>query len=416
MHISFLQVSPTLEPTIGPTAPEPTINPTLAPTMNPTTPEPTRGGVLFPTTNEPTQAPNEYTGKPDGGWSPPHGPPAPDGGWSPSHDDHPDGWKSSQAPIAWKNDSWGGKGGKSSSKSAKAKSTKSFSRPQRWIPASGGDWLSYGWHTTGWGSDGHSEDFSWGGKWGRNDSTSSDGTFKWDRPMQGKASKSKSKSSKKGGSWDSAVSMSYSNDDGWWNADDDSVQWDSPIQAKSSKSKSNDWWKPSTWSTDDSLPGGLWVDPAWQVSKGSDSSSSSSSQGHQSSISSGGHNSSSKPISSKSQNGHHAGQSGKGHKKSSSGKEEGDDSASHKYSPTESIQSTKSAKSATVKIERSPPNSYDQSEEISMEDYNKMKYWAEKKWQNKKQSSGSSSCLLASRFFLLASTLAMPIVLGFTLW
>jgi hypothetical protein len=421
-------------------------------------------------------------GKPNGAWSPPHGPPngswsppagffpttakptsyptttleptfnftetprKPSGGWSPSHDDHHDGWNShGPVPGGWKPRGGRKRGEGWGSKSAKPKTAKSSSRPMRWIPASGVDWLSYGWDTS-WGSDGDSEDFSWGGKWGRYDSTSSGDRFKWDRPIHGKTSKSKSS---KNGGWDSAISMSYGSND-WWNAGVSKAKSSKKGNAAMSYGNNNDWWTSATSATN-SLPGGVWVDPAWQVSKGSDSSISSPSQSHQSSkksgssstSGSGGHILSSKPISSISQNGHQVGQSGKGHEKSSSGKgsdpashnysptestqstksSKSSDPASHNYSPTESTQSTKSSKSATVpvQIKKTPTNSSSQSEEISMEDKNKIKYWAEKKWQNTKLSEksagvrvGPSSCP-TSRLLLLISTLATPILLGFTL-
>jgi hypothetical protein len=395
--------------------------PQLAPTLGPTKFLLVPPSGLVPTTAEPTayftgQPSGEKPsgGKPSGGWSPPQTPWKPSGGWSPPQTP----WKPSGGKP-----SGGGKGGEGwGSKSAKTKTAKSSSRPMQWIPASGSDWLSYGWDTS-WGSDGDSEDFSWGGKWGRYDSTSSGDSFKWNRPMYGKASKSKSS---KNGGWDSAISMSYGSND-WWNAGASKAKSSKKGNAVMSYDNNNDWWTSATSSTNSS--GGVWVDPAWQVSKGSDSSSSSPSQSHQSSkksgssstSGSGGHISSSKPISSKSQNGHQVGQSGQGHEKSSSGK--GSDPASHNYSPTESTQSTKSSKSATVpvQIKKTPTNSSSQSEEISMQDYNKIKYWAEEKWQNTKLSGksagarvGSSSCP-TSRFLLLISTLATPILLGFTL-
>ena len=204
--------------------------------------------------------------------------------------------------------------------------------------------------------------------------------------MRGKSSKSKS--SKKGDSWNS-MSMSYSND--WWNDGSSTFVWDT--QSKSSKddgmsmAHNNDWWNvgPSS-----SIPGGLWIDPAY--------SGSSSSQSHQSSQQSVGENMN-KPTSNDSQNGHHVGQSGK------------DDT--HSYNPSESTQSTKSSK--VGQIERSPPHSNGSSEEISIEDYNKMKYWAEKKWQNKKQSSKSAGVRVGSssmsRMMMLTSTVAMPLLL-----
>jgi hypothetical protein len=206
---------------------------------------------------------------------------------------------------------------------------------------------------------------------------------------------------------------------------------------KSSKSKSSNtslgsdaWWNDGAFKTKSSKKSNLAmsygdsdlsssIDSSWQVSKGSDSiSSSPSSQSHQSSKKSAGSNTSGGNItSSKSQNGLHAGgQSGKGHVESSSA-EVSD------YSPTESTQSTKSSKKAPVQINKSPPPSANQSEEISMEDYNEIKYWAEKKWQNMKHLEksagvrvgvGSSTCP-TSRLLLMSSTLAIPMLLGYTL-
>jgi hypothetical protein len=353
----------------------PTTDPTVGAAMNPSTTTPTNfAGCILPDgralanedcipTISPTSDPSPDKGffpktaapwKPSGGgWSPPHG--SPEGGWSPPHNN----------PAAWKNGSRSRKGG---SKSAKEKIAKSSWRPMRWIPASGGDWLSYGWDTS-WGSDGDSDDFSWAGKWGGNDSVSLGDGFKWDRPMQhGKSSKSKS--SKQVSGWDSDVSMSYRSD-AWWNAGASKAKsskkggrWNNaamsygnndywsnagPFKAKSSKkggswndaamsySNNDDWsnagasetesskkgdrwndaamasgndddWRTSPTLSTNSLPRGVWIDPAWQVSKGSDFSSSSSSQSKQSSKKSRGSNTSAgQNPSSDSQKGYHAG-------------------------------------------------------------------------------------------------------------
>ena len=208
--------------------------------------------------------------------------------------------------------------------------------------------------------------------------------------MRGKSSKSKS--SKKGDSWNN-LSMSYSNE--WWNDDSSKFVWDT--QSKSSKgdgmsmTHNNDWWNAGSSS---SIPGGLWIDPAY--------SGSSSSQSHQSSQQSVGENLNKPTSNNDSQSEHHVGQSGK--------------DESNSYNLSESTQSTKSSK--VGQIERSPPHSNGSSEEISIEDYNKMKYWAEKKWQNKKQSSKSAGVRVGgsssmSRMMLLTSTVAMPLLLGF---
>jgi len=384
---------PTLSPTLIPTTvPDPMLSPTLSPTVSP---EPTETGQL-PTTKRPHGG-GDVWGPPSGGWGPPSG------GWGP-----PSGGWSSPWSSPWFGDSRKGKAGKS-------KASKSFLPPKKWIPASGGDWMSYsGWDTGGWGSESNDDFSSWNG----NDSTSwSDMKFDWDR--YGKTFKAKA-SKAKGSSWISDTSFS----DAYWSNVDNAFgrPTKSELSNKSTKSSkkkgsvnnmsmsdNTDWWNVGS-SNYSNHSGGVWMDSSSFPSQYNSYESSETSSGQSSK--------SSKPISSEYPNGSYAGQSGKEEGSISDGK--GSEPAHNDYAPLESTQSTKSSKDKQ-QVEMSQPNNpKGQAEEMSIEEYKKMKGWAETKWQDEKQSKKSAGVRVGpschtSLLLLLTSTLAIPMLLAFTL-